>query len=785
MAKKNKRNDSYLSIRKKLIAAVAMLLVASFMVASSSYAWFTLSTAPEVTGIQTTVGANGSLEIALLTGEGDDPLASTTSDGASDDVKEKNITWGNLVDLSDEAYGLQNVVLKPARLNADATSGTVGTSLLLVPVYGADGRISAMNDKTVSGVYKTSSKAFGTSGKGVRGVGTTTTMTMQQLAFDSAKSQVITNLNAARKGAVDSLEANGPILAFVLTSYASGATEYNLTCVGTMLTDLATANEKIEAAIRAYYDALVAIKLDGKADSVYNSAVATLDLANRDLEDIISGSFISSITLPEGVTIEWPVFGGTEDNSNIGNTIKLWRANKTAISSAKTAYEAENDVTALDWDKVITILNPLINVDAATLNGKTVTEVKADPGSIMNSVIHQGIVIDFGPTSGVYANIASVTKNYQANIKFLDGTAVNIGSTSVDLTDGEANMKVTGVDPNYNISANNGNTEVWSHTFQAKVADTEAVIADAYAYAIDLAFRTNASGSSLQLQTDAVGRIYGTDDTTDATMGHGATMSFSAVDSGLFTVDQVKSLMSAVRIVFTTVTDAGEEIIAVGVLDIANVTAAGTELTAGIKLVEYSLEAVPNAGAKINVVTENDAPKFKTSPALMELNQNDVHKLSVLVFLDGDKVTNADVATGDNSVTGTLNLQFSSDADLKPMEYADLMKAGEADEEDTPAASTNIQLANTGLVADANVAQAMTTAQTLVLPAKSATDKDITWTETTDESNVGTLDSNNLTANGAGTVVLGYSYAGEAEGPAVTGTVTVTVTAAATGGEGS
>ena len=52
------------SIRKKLLAAIAMLLVAVIMTVSSTYAWFTLSTAPEVKGITTTVGANGNLEIA-------------------------------------------------------------------------------------------------------------------------------------------------------------------------------------------------------------------------------------------------------------------------------------------------------------------------------------------------------------------------------------------------------------------------------------------------------------------------------------------------------------------------------------------------------------------------------------------------------------------------------------------------------------------------------------------------------------------------------------------------
>lgn len=58
--------NSYGGVRKKLMGAVAMLLVASIMVVSSTYAWFTLSTAPEITGISTSVGANGNLEIALL-----------------------------------------------------------------------------------------------------------------------------------------------------------------------------------------------------------------------------------------------------------------------------------------------------------------------------------------------------------------------------------------------------------------------------------------------------------------------------------------------------------------------------------------------------------------------------------------------------------------------------------------------------------------------------------------------------------------------------------------------
>ena len=44
---------------QKLMGAIAMLLVASIMMSATSYAWFVLSTAPEVTDLTTTAGANG------------------------------------------------------------------------------------------------------------------------------------------------------------------------------------------------------------------------------------------------------------------------------------------------------------------------------------------------------------------------------------------------------------------------------------------------------------------------------------------------------------------------------------------------------------------------------------------------------------------------------------------------------------------------------------------------------------------------------------------------------
>ena len=113
-----KKNAEYKGIQKKLVAAIAMVLVASIMVVTSSYAWFTLSTAPEVTGITTSVGSNGNLEIALRNGSVE---SITNSEGYS--FPAANNYWGNLVDLSNEMYHLDDITLMPSALTAVEQKG--------------------------------------------------------------------------------------------------------------------------------------------------------------------------------------------------------------------------------------------------------------------------------------------------------------------------------------------------------------------------------------------------------------------------------------------------------------------------------------------------------------------------------------------------------------------------------------------------------------------------------------------------------------------------------------
>lgn len=90
------------------------------LLSSASFAWLSLSRVPEVTGIITHLSSNGSLEIALLTDETYmDPTCIKSDVGDSSVIQEatySNLRCGNVIDLSSDSYGLNQISLYPARL---------------------------------------------------------------------------------------------------------------------------------------------------------------------------------------------------------------------------------------------------------------------------------------------------------------------------------------------------------------------------------------------------------------------------------------------------------------------------------------------------------------------------------------------------------------------------------------------------------------------------------------------------------------------------------------------
>ena len=269
-------------------------------------------------------------------------------------------------------------------------------------------------------------------------------------------------------------------------------------------------------------------------------------------------------------------------------------------------------------------------------------------------------------------------------------------------------------------------------------------ITEFYGYIIDLGFRTNAAESNLLLQTAAIDRIYAENDSTSASYGGGSTMTFASTTPS-FTDDNVTALMQHIRIVFFTPGDTTNTVLAYAKLDISECTTTAEGITAPIRLYEevpyytvdpfavindvsvrvykigdsyYDAETDGDLVDATNVITrvysndggttlysDIDCNKVVALPAgvslpeavtgvethviterndsiITNLPQNKEAYVSVLVYLDGETITNKDVAaTAKSSMKGSMNLQFASSSTLVPMDYAELQQSSGEDAE--------------------------------------------------------------------------------------------------------
>ena len=674
----NQNRSVVSTIKSKLIAAVAMLLVGVFMVISSSYAWFTLSTAPEVTGIYTSVGANGNLEMALIPAEGGiSAITSTVRDSG------KNTAWGNLVDLGGE-YGLDKVQLLPARL--DVTKNDDGTFKLndvglLAPTYGADGRVSGLKGVS-TGIYDgTNAWKVGTT-EGVSALGLASGMSVQQSAWMQYKRNVNSSLAAAQNLAHGTFTEYGTNLANVVMTRAmngTGAT-FDISFAEEMITSLEAANAKIAEAAKYYFAAKAAEGLYNVSDAVWSAAVREIEAVDF---TTVTGSSITIQSTPVGfdATLTKVLAKYNEIKGKL-EAAKTNLINLGAIDLASVTWTQASSVLIetgfLTYEKQILVSGKTTEEIKEMMNGDILAEGAEIPPELMDfgmEFVENGTV-DFTSGSGVHADIAEITGVYQAEI------SVSVTVKNIPFRNDKVKLRTV-------IDSDGERVDMYAALSQGPAdnenSGTEKLITDFYGYKLDFAFRTNAQGSSLMLQTKEAGRIYATEG-SDETMGHGSTMTFAISDTS-FSVDQAKMLMSAVRIVFL---DANGNIIGLGLLaqpgdnDTAtfdandHVVSTNNEITSDIYLYNFDFDAEENNKyGKISVgkkITATDDGKTE----LMKLNQNDASKLSVLVYLDGDVVDNSMVAATEvASLVGTLNLQFASSADLVPMDYTDLKENGE------------------------------------------------------------------------------------------------------------
>ena len=547
---------SFMSLRKKLFSAAAMLLVASIMLVSTSYAWLVLSTAPEITGVTTQMGANGALEIVLLDTESYADLTKIQEmdidESLTDEQRlaaEANLQWGNLVDLGNSKYGLSNVVLNPSRLaisrSGNDAEGNVAHSvsnvLLKTPVYNEDGRIVDLEETAVTSVYENEKFPVGTTAEyGVRAIGVAANMSEAQLGVNTARNALANHMAAARTAASRALTDNGNALASIAVKYVSNSkatfTSSEAAALRTLAEGLQDALNELESAVRQVYIAYVyTLGLEGDAFTAAKTEAETAALST--LKNKYSGVAIPGARAEVG-----------------GDIITLLEDDQTTVQNSINECKELEKQDSISAGDILDAMKPLVNHELMTLGGQTISELAAGGmDEIIQVVMDSGMNLEVPTGSGILSDIADFAGDYTAKV-----VVDEVSYGDYNLKNVSANMATkTTVNPIYLTSCSN-----LMMTFNTDSSESSGtVITDFYGYAIDLGFRINTSNANLLLQTDSAQRIY-SESTNEATQGGGSYMEYEP-KANLSATKMIK-MMSGIRVVFM---DKTQNVLGIAALD--------------------------------------------------------------------------------------------------------------------------------------------------------------------------------------------------------------------------
>lgn len=497
--------------RERVVAVVVLLALSVSMMAVASYAWYTISVAPQISSMSTTVSSNGNLEIALAGRyDADGNLIAPDKSGGGDSFAAEgqtagnaNLTWGNLVNLSD-IYGLESLTLRPATFNAESAA------YLSSVVYGGDGRVEGSTSKfdftywtkSAGGSY---SFATNTAEKfGVRAISSVaypepeieTKLAPARSYFGLAQDGYLKVVgNSTYIDTIESLinEYVGANISSVVSSLGSGGsgsmTEIDATFSNTDRNNLAKMLEELlNNAYKNYGEALAAMATAQLALQTSNYTIYTWDTLR-----VASNSDLSRLSL---------------------STLQDFKNKYLQMESdVATMKEYVQTNTTIKWSDIEEIINRLIDINSVeimvdangrilTENGYTVSEIVGGAvggydeimgygknilsnASVVPVRICAGSLADFEKWTGayMYAGI-SVKASYIVSIINISGDRAKLHTKWRDA--GQRALYYTEEDNTIRIS---GTAEY----------DGPKTALETYGMVIDMWVRTNAADSILTL----------------------------------------------------------------------------------------------------------------------------------------------------------------------------------------------------------------------------------------------------------------------------------------------
>lgn len=681
-------------VKEKLFITGLGLLMATVMTVSASFAWIMLSVAPEVSSINTTLASNGSLEIALSNDKGTDPEESDIDEQAlpSDELSATNVQWGNLVSLNDPSYGISDLTLRPAQLN----TGALGTSPLWAASYGEDGRITGLGSKFVYAKYDPDHKQFSASPNfGVRAISSykteTTEATAQEYevkynallkAHRNVNEFYSTNIttkfvNGNLEGVIGDL---GGIVSVYLQSIINGtpyriSSETNLPLNEKQVTALLTLYQTLQQGMERQMGVLV--QLANLQQYVYSRQ--HIDENNQPLfytdlswDNLLTGKETYD---SNGTSHKKPSDREDPIDAVSINGLKQFIDDLDTVQKNITALENHiKNIGNVKTDDVKPQINDVCDPYQAKVDGYTVKQwLNRGLGQLANLAHGHHLVQICNGTLRNFEQFAidadsrlpqSTKKEYSQNE---DKNATVLRATAHVLS---ANfpIKMTA-----HVCTNANGDSYFMSDFGALPADINAsqkVAEDTYGMAIDLWLRTNSEKTYLTLEGavvkdaengtvssfDGVNRVWNTIPnaaltSNSTTQGNGSCYTYY-VDTPE-DLQRSLRLLKNMKVAFFGTADGNK--FATAVMDVENYYAQNGRVTVPLVIdtkdcMEYTYEDTINSVEK-------------TGYAIKEMYTDEAIRVTALIYLDGENLTNEDVLAAE-TILGQLNIQFGSSVPL-------------------------------------------------------------------------------------------------------------------------
>ncbi|MBR6506780.1 MAG: hypothetical protein IKT37_04170 [Clostridia bacterium] len=494
-------------LKEKVIAVALLLAVSASMLVTVSFAWLSISVNPAVQGVNTTIAANGNLEIALATGSASTITAPGESNVGDSNlaILERNLKWGNLVNLADASYGLSQMTLRPAKLN----EFELATNPLYGPVYDEDGRVIDLNTNFGYSMWDTKTTVFEHTDKyGVRAItsmiyGTTGTATMYRTKINELNSK-----NGVLQGKYTALANNTNhmnALTDVMVGYMLHAFKTGGSSVAGLASESSFSRTQLQNFKALYVDFAVILaeqaqvyadflnfqaEIEGKSISITAEEILSLSYGDNAAANAvknmgftaISGGFINEL---DQYLTDYNIV--KEDIENIQGIIDAMSGSSVSWPNAKYTNSAGTEVSLGNIVDRFAVLsnckiylpngNETLNVSSFTAASNVMKLTSEDDIYI---TINNGLLKNFENRNGARLTAKDIPLSMSAA-----GYKVNVKATVK--TDASKNLFGAEVS---NLSA----------TITEKYGAPALVPSDTYGLAIDFWVRTNASAGYLTLQ---------------------------------------------------------------------------------------------------------------------------------------------------------------------------------------------------------------------------------------------------------------------------------------------